>query len=121
LLFVLQHHESQHPHYDFRLERGGRLVSWALPKGLPAHVDERKLAVRVPDHELSFATFEGEIPAGQYGAGTIRIVDSGTYDCELWTERRIVVRLYGRSGSVVLAMVPFKHGKPREWLAIRVS
>lgn len=121
MVYVLQYHASQHPHFDLRLERGGVLVSWALPKGLPTQVDERRLAVRVPDHELSFATFEGDIPSGEYGAGTINIVDSGTYECELWTDNRIVVRLHGSSGITGLVLVPFKHGKAREWLAIRVK
>ena len=85
-IFVIQRHDARRLHYDFRLERDGALASWAVPKGIPLEPGERHLAVHVEDHPIDYATFEGEIPKGQYGAGTVEIFDSGTY--ELVEEKR---------------------------------
>jgi len=94
--FVLHEHFSQHHHFDFRLEREGVLASWAVPKGLPATPGERRLAIEVEDHPLSYGDFEGKIPEGEYGAGEVRIADAGTYDTLAWTGDRIEVVLHGK-------------------------
>ncbi|MGH3005298.1 MAG: DNA ligase D [Gaiellaceae bacterium] len=120
-IFVVQRHDARRLHYDFRLERGGALASWAVPKGIPREPGQRHLAVHVEDHPLEYATFEGEIPAGQYGAGTVEIWDSGTY--ELLEEKKdggLTVRLAGERLGGTWTLVPAKlDGNPKNWLLVR--
>ncbi len=79
-IFVIQHHHSRREHYDFRLEYGGVLLSWAVPKGMPKSTKDKRLAVKVEDHPISYAKFKGTIPKGEYGAGVVEIFDSGIYE-----------------------------------------
>ena len=119
--FVIQRHDARRLHYDFRLEREGALASWAVPKGVPLRRGERHLAVHVEDHPLEYGDFEGEIPAGQYGAGTVEIWDRGTY--ELLEEKRdggLTVRLDGERLDGVWTLVPASlDGDPKNWLLLR--
>ncbi|HSI97564.1 MAG TPA: non-homologous end-joining DNA ligase, partial [Gaiellaceae bacterium] len=119
--FVVQRHAARRLHYDFRLERDGALASWAVPKGIPLRRGERHLAVHVEDHPLEYADFEGTIPAGQYGAGTVEIWDRGTY--ELLEEKRdggLTVRLRGERLDGIWTLVPAKlDGDPKNWLLLR--
>lgn len=82
--FVIQEHHARRLHWDFRLERDGVLVSWALPKGLPTDPRRNHLAVHVEDHPLDYIDFAGRIPAGEYGGGSVSIWDHGTYETEKW-------------------------------------
>jgi bifunctional non-homologous end joining protein LigD len=94
--FVIQEHHARRLHWDFRLERDGVLVSWAIPKGLPDDPSRNHLAVHTEDHPLEYAAFEGDIPRGEYGAGPVTIWDRGTYVCEKWNDREVMVVLHGQ-------------------------
>jgi bifunctional non-homologous end joining protein LigD len=120
-LYVVQKHAARSLHYDFRLERHGALASWAVPKGIPLEPGQRALAVHVEDHPLEYASFAGEIPKGQYGAGTVEIWDTGTYELlEEKPDGGLEVRLSGRRLSGVWTLVPAHlDGKEANWLLIR--
>ncbi|WP_420369587.1 ATP-dependent DNA ligase [Curtobacterium sp. L1-20] len=99
--FVIQEHHATRDHYDFRLEHEGVLVSWALPKGEPTDPGKNHLAVQTEDHPLEYGAFEGTIPEGEYGGGTVTIWDDGTYELEKWREgEEVIVTLHGRAGGV---------------------
>jgi bifunctional non-homologous end joining protein LigD len=116
--FVIQEHHARALHWDFRLERDGVLVSWAIPKGLPDDPGTNHLAVEVPDHALEHAGFEGTIGDGRFGAGTVSIWDRGTYQAEKWTEREVKVVLTGERarGRFVLLRT-----RGRNWIIHRMD
>src|SRR6266513_1301748 len=120
-IFVVQRHDARRLHYDFRLERDGVLASWAVPKGVPLEAGQQHLAVHVEDHPLEYGSFEGEIPKGSYGAGTVEIWDRGTY--ELLEEKRdggLTVRLHGERLEGTWALVPAHlSGDEKNWLILR--
>src|SRR3989440_3867889 len=120
-IFVVQRHDARRLHYDFRLEKDGALLSWAVPKGVPLEPGEQHLAVHVEDHPLEYGSFEGEIPKGQDGAGTVEIWDNGTY--ELLEEKRnggLTVRLHGKKLEGTWALVPAHlSGDEKNWLILR--
>jgi bifunctional non-homologous end joining protein LigD len=101
--FVVQQHHATRLHWDLRLEHDGTLASWAVPNGIPMDPAENRLAVRTEDHPLEYLEFHGEIPDGQYGAGTMTIWDTGTYEPHKWEDKKVEVsfhgeRLHGRYG-----------------------
>jgi bifunctional non-homologous end joining protein LigD len=122
--FVVQKHAATRLHFDFRLELGRTLKSWAIPKGLPMVKGEKRLAVQVEDHPVSYRTFEGTIPRGQYGGGTVMVWDSGTYHTEephplkALAAGKLHVTLHGQKlrGSWHLVRM---RGEPNQWLIIR--
>jgi bifunctional non-homologous end joining protein LigD len=119
--FVIHEHHAHKLHYDLRLERDGVLKSWAVPKGIPEAVGEKHLAVAVEDHPLEYGHFEGTIPAGEYGAGTVTIWDNGTYDTKLWESDKIEITLHGGRLTGHYVLVPFKRAGKNDWLLFKVG
>lgn len=119
--FVIQEHHATSLHWDFRLERDGVLVSWAIPKGLPADKSTNHLAVRTEDHPLEYASFEGRIPGGEYGAGTVSIWESGTYDEIKWEDREVMVALHGRRKRRTRGTYVLFSTRGRNWMIHRVD
>jgi bifunctional non-homologous end joining protein LigD len=120
LRFVIQEHHASTHHFDFRLEKDEVFKSWAVPKGLPDVPGVKRLAVQVEDHDLAFGSFEGIIPEGQYGAGEIRVWDSGLYEAQSWTERKIVFTLFGNRVQGAFQLIRFTHGRPADWLIFKL-
>ncbi|SER45443.1 non-homologous end-joining DNA ligase [Actinokineospora terrae] len=116
--FVIQEHHASRLHWDVRLERGGVLVSWAVPRGLPTEPGDIRLAVHTEDHPMEYATFEGEIPKGEYGGGRMVIWDRGTYETVKWSDREVAVVF---SGSRVRGKYTFFHGgkSEKDWMVRR--
>jgi bifunctional non-homologous end joining protein LigD len=120
LVFVVQEHHSRRLHYDLRLERKGLLKSWAVPKGFPERTGEKRLAVQTEDHPLDYSSFEGTIPEGQYGAGTVAIWDKGTYGAKLWEENRIEFTLKGKKLKGKYFLTRFKKAGENEWILLKM-
>ncbi|ASW89260.1 ATP-dependent DNA ligase [Mycobacterium marseillense] len=116
--FVIQEHHARRLHYDFRLERDGVLVSWAVPKNLPETPSVNHLAVHTEDHPLEYGGFEGVIPKGEYGAGKVIIWDSGTYDAEKFLDDEVIVNLHGAKISGRYALIQTNGD---QWLAHRMK
>lgn len=124
-IFVVQLHHARARHYDFRLEADGALKSWAVPKGPSFRVGEKRLAVEVEDHPLSYATFEGDIPAGNYGAGHVDVFDHGTWasdgdPLEAIAAGKLDFVLHGEklNGAWKLVRTNLR-GKQKQWLLIK--
>ncbi len=116
--FVVQEHHARRLHWDFRLELDGVLKSWAVPRGVPTELKVKRLAVEVEDHPLSYFDFEGEIPEGQYGAGTVRVWDKGRYVLLLRGPGKYHILLKGRKLEGDYRLVNFKD---KNWLIFRVA
>jgi DNA ligase D-like protein (predicted 3'-phosphoesterase) len=113
-VYVVQKHAATHLHYDLRLEMDGVLKSWAVPKTPPTEPGVRRLAVEVEDHPIEYATFEGSIPTGEYGAGTVEIWDKGSYMLLERKEDKITVEIHGEKLRGIYFLVRFKD--KRNWL-----
>ena len=120
--FVIQEHDATSLHWDLRLERDGVLASWAIPKGLPEVPKQNHFAARTEDHPLEYASFEGKIPKGQYGAGTMKIWDRGTYECLKWEPRKVEVALHGERLDARYALFAIGHGDDtKDWMIHRMD
>src|SRR5204863_8340673 len=115
---VVQEHHARALHWDLRLERDGVLASWAVPKGLPVDPKRNHLAVHTEDHPLEYLSFEGDIPRGEYGAGSMHEWDTGTYDTHKWTDREVQVTLHGERvrGRYVLFQT-----RGKDWMIHRMD
>jgi bifunctional non-homologous end joining protein LigD len=128
-LFVVQKHAASHLHYDFRLEMEGVLRSWAVPKGPPLKKSERRLAMHVEDHPLDYARFEGIIPRGQYGGGTVMVWDIGSYTVKTdspareFYQGRMRLQLKGKKlkGEWLLVRTKGEEGEKEAWLLIKAG
>lgn len=128
--FVVQKHEAQNLHYDLRLEADGVLKSWAVPKGPPSKLGEKRLAIQVEDHPLSYASFEGTIPEGNYGAGTVEIWDEGWYEPENAStdddilddldKGKLNVILHGRRLKGRYLLTRFANEDKDQWLFMKI-
>lgn len=124
--FVIQEHHARRLHYDLRLERDGVLKSWAVPKGVPESSGTNHLAVQTEDHPMEYLVFEGTIPDGQYGAGSMTVWDTGTYETEKWRDDEVIFTLAGRVGGplghVRLALIRTEgQGEKSQWLLHRMK
>lgn len=133
LSFVIQKHDARQLHYDFRLEVDGILKSWAIPKGPSTDPEEKRLAIMVEDHPLEYEKFEGVIPEGQYGAGTVIVWDKGHYrnvnekegdivpmDKSI-EEGHIEIELYGEKLKGKYALVRTEFREKNEWLMVKMN
>ena len=118
--FVVQEHSARRLHWDLRLEHDGVAASWAIPNGIPEDPAENRKAVRTEDHPLSYLEWEGEIPAGEYGAGTMRIWDSGTFELEKWEPAKVMVEFAGERLQGRYAL--FRAGEDeKDWMIHRID
>ena len=118
LVYAFQKHRASHLHFDLRLERDGVLKSWAVPKTPPTKAGIKRLAVVTEDHPLGYEDFEGTIPEGNYGAGTVEIWDKGSYTPLEWKENIIVLEVKAKKLNGVFCLVKLKpkERKDKNWL-----
>jgi bifunctional non-homologous end joining protein LigD len=116
--FVVQEHHARALHWDLRLERDGALASWAVPKGIPSDPKRNHLAVQTEDHPLEYLEFHGEIPAGEYGGGSMAVWDHGTFETHKWDDREVMVTLHGERvhGRYVLFRT-----RDKQWMIHRMD
>jgi bifunctional non-homologous end joining protein LigD len=118
--FVVQEHSARRLHWDLRLEHEGVAASWAIPNGIPETPDENRKAVHTEDHPLEYLDWEGEIPKGEYGAGTMKIWDAGTYELEKWEPGKVMVEFHGERLQGRYAL--FRAGKAeKDWMIHRID
>ena len=103
---MVHEHHARSLHWDLRLERDGVLASWAVPKGIPPDPKKNHLAVHVEDHPIDYIDFEGDIPEGKYGAGTMRIWDRGTYETEKFRDDEVMITFHGERAAGQVRALP---------------
>lgn len=122
LIFVVHDHHASHHHFDLRLEMNKVLKSWAVPKTPPTKKGIKRLAIQVEDHPLSYAKFEGVIPEGNYGAGTVKIWDNGNYELIEKDPKKIEIKFNGKKLKGKYVLIKSKYGnKPEKtWLFFKI-
>jgi DNA ligase D-like protein (predicted 3'-phosphoesterase) len=132
-IFVIQMHDASRLHYDFRIEVGDALKSWAVPKGPSTNPKEKRLAVPTEDHPIEYADFEGVIPEGEYGAGTVMVWDTGTYDTikekdgrqismeKSLSDGHVTIRLDGKKLKGGYALIRTGKDPKARWLLIKMD
>ncbi len=119
--FVIHEHHASHLHWDLRLEMDRVLKSWAVPKPIPLSKGEKRLAIQVEDHPLSYAKFKGVIPEGNYGAGTVLIWDKGKYKLEERTPKKILVDFKGKKLKGKYCLIKTNYGGIKSgWLFFKL-
>lgn len=120
--FVIHEHHATRLHFDLRLEIDGTLKSWAVPKGISMNPNDKRLAVAVPDHSIGYIDFEGRIAEGNYGAGEVRVWDSGEFEAENAEEQlrkgKLVFTFYGRKLKGEFTLVKFWNHE-KNWLVVK--
>lgn len=129
-LFVIQHHCASHDHYDFRFVLGGVLKSWAIPKGPSYNPTVKRLAIRTEDHPYAYAFFEGVIPEGEYGGGTVMVWDIGTYKNsnqnslsldQALKDGHVEIILQGQKMKGAFALIRTHFAGKEQWLFIKMK
>ena len=120
-LFVVHLHRARRLHFDLRLEHRGVLASWAVPKEPSTVPGEKRLALQTEDHPLEYGGFEGTIPEGEYGAGTVTIWDQGTYEPIVWSHDKIEVLFHGTQLKGKYLLIRFKRAGPKNWLLFKAK
>lgn len=120
-IFVVQKHAATHLHYDFRLELDGVLKSWTIPKKPSTNPKDKRLAIQVEDHDMSYAYFEGTIEEGHYGAGKVELWDHGTYEMETRKGKKMVFILHGKKLKGRFTIIRFEKAGPNNWLFFKTK
>jgi DNA ligase D-like protein (predicted 3'-phosphoesterase) len=117
LIYVIQKHQARNLHWDLRLEQEGVLKSWAIPKEPPLEEGVKRLALMVEDHPVDYSVFEGRIPEGLYGAGTVEIWDKGHYTPLKWDQNEIIIDIEGTRLNGQYVLIKTRYGKSKNsWL-----
>lgn len=127
LLYVIQKHHASHLHYDFRLEMSGVLLSWAVPKRPSTNPAIKRLAIHVEDHPLEYGSFEGTIPKGEYGAGSVEIWDEGHWICldsdpkKAYKSGNLTFILNGKKLTGIWKLIQLKTNNPKNWILFKTK
>lgn len=121
-IYVIQKHAARNLHYDLRLEMGGVLKSWALPKEPPKTKGTKRLAIMTEDHPIGYEKFHGTIPEGEYGGGGVEIWDKGYYELKIKDKKKIEFTIHGKKlkGMYVLVKTNFGSKPERSWLFFKI-
>jgi DNA ligase D-like protein (predicted 3'-phosphoesterase) len=120
-IFVIHEHDASHLHWDLRLEIGGTLKSWAVPKEPPTEKGLKRLAIQVEDHPIEYASFEGIIPEGNYGAGTVAIWDKGTFVLEEMNDHKLTIEFEGKKVHGRYALIKAPNMGKNSWLFFKTK